>query len=106
MYEITLVENDVQYLAFYLKEKDPISGSISPYNLSNASSIVFRMRKYGETANAIETMCEIVDAAKGYCRALVTIPPAGTYCSEVEVFESSQRITWIGPIYIVKPQLG
>jgi hypothetical protein len=106
MVEITLVENDIQYLAFYLKVKDPVSGSITPYDLSDVSAIVFRMRKYGETANAIETTCEIVDASKGYCRALVTIPPAGTYYSEVEVFELMQHITWIGPTYIVKPQLG
>jgi hypothetical protein len=64
------------------------------------------MRKYGEAANAVETMCEIVDASKGYCRVLVTIPPAGIYYSEVEVFESTQHITWVGPTYIVKSQLG
>jgi hypothetical protein len=64
------------------------------------------MRKYGETANAIETTCEIVDASKGYCRVLVTIPPAGYYYSEVEVFESAQHVTWIAPTYIVKSQLG
>jgi len=106
MSQITLVENDIQYLGFYLKEQDKITGSITPYDLSNASSIVFRMRKYGETANAIETTCEIVEASKGYCRALVTIPPPGTYYSEVEVYESAQHITWIAPIYVVKSQLG
>jgi len=104
--EVALIEGDVQYLAFYLTEKDMITGSLGYYDLSNVSSIVFRMRRYGETANAIETACEIVDASKGYCRALVTVPPAGYYYSEVEVFESGQHITWIAPTYIIKSQLG
>jgi len=102
----TLVANDVLYLSFYLQEKDNLTGSITYYDLSTANSIVFRMRKYGSSTNAISEPMEIVTATLGYCRVKVTVPTAGTYYSEIEVFETSQNITWTGPIYYVKRPLG
>jgi len=104
--QYTLVSGDVQYLSFYLKEKDPTTGSISAYDLSSASTITFRMRRYGTTINTIEENMSIVDASSGYCRILVTVPTSGRYFSEVEVQESLQNITWTGPLYIVVEELG
>ena len=110
MPEHTLISNDILYLAFYLQEEDPTTGSSTYYNLSGASSIWFRMRKYGNTINAISgAMSTVVTPsnALGYCRILATIPSTiGTYYSEVEVYTSSERITWIGPVYKIKEELG
>ncbi|MEM2260855.1 MAG: hypothetical protein QXK24_00240 [Ignisphaera sp.] len=106
MNERTLTEGDILYFGFYLKDKDETTGSITYHDLSLANSVVFRMRKYGETANAIEVNMQVIEPTKGFCRVLVTVPPSGIYLSEVEVFETEQNITWEGPVFIVKPQLG
>ena len=100
MSRYTLTEGDILYLTFYLKDKDPISGSVVPHNLSSAESINFYMRKYGANANAISTNCEIVSATLGICRTLVTVPVYGNYYSEIEVTEAEEKITF-GPIYFV-----
>ena len=106
MTQFTVTTNDVFYIGYKLKEKDPTTGSITFYTLDTASSIVFRMRLYGATANAIEAQMETVDASTGYCRALVTIPVAGDYYSEIEVYETTGPITWKGSIYHVESELG
>jgi len=106
MSAIEVYEGDVLYLSFFLKEKDLTTGSITYHDISGASSIVFRMRKYDTSTNTISTTMEIVTGTLGYCRCLVTIPSSGTYNSEIEVYEGSQHITWEGPIYNVLEALG
>jgi len=106
MNAIDVFEGDVLYLTFYLKEKDLTTGSITYYDISGANSIVFRMRKYGETVNTISSTMEIVTGSLGHCRVLTTIPSSGTYSSEIEVYEGSQHITWQGPVYNVLEALG
>jgi len=101
MSECTLVENDVQYLSFYLMDKDRVTGSISYHDLSNVEGIVFRMKKYGATSYTISASMEVVNATLGYCRVKVTIPASGKYYSEIEVREDGQTITWIGNVYHV-----
>ena len=96
--EIDLIENDVHYISFVLKEKDLTTGAISVYDLSNVSQINFYMRQYGSTVNTIEATCEVVTATLGLCRVRVTVPTEGTYSSQIEVIESGQTITWKGPI--------
>jgi len=105
----TLVSGDIVYLSFYLKEKDPLSGSISYYDITDAQTINLRLRKYGETVNAIETTCEVITGTLGYCRAKVTVPVVSsptTYEGEVEVIEAGQITTWKNVNYIITPQLG
>ena len=102
----TLTESDVVYVSFYLMDEDPLSGSLTYHTLSGADSIVFRMRKYGATANAIEATMAVVDASQGYCRVLVTVPSAGIYESEVEVYEGAIALTWVGPTFHVREELG
>ena len=102
----TITEGDVKYLAFYLMDYDPITGSLSYHDLSGADSIVFRMRKYRASSNAIDTTASIVNASLGYCRVLVTVPVAGTYETELEVFEGTLHDTWVGPVYYVREPLG
>ena len=106
MSEHTLVESDVHYLSFYLMEKDQITGSISYYDLSNVTSLVFRMKKYGSSTAALEATMEVSNATLGYCRVLATIPSHGDYYTEIEVRESSQRLTWIGPVFHVVREIG
>jgi len=105
----TLVERDVYNIGFYLKQEDPTTGSLTPYTLATASSIVFRMRDYDSTVNTVSAVMGTVASPSntlGYCKALVTIPVNGTYSSEVSVYESTDIITWEGPKYYVVPELG
>jgi len=104
--ETELVESDIKYLTFYIMEKDPISGSLSYYDLSGASSIVLRLRKYNETSNALEVTMVVTNPTLGLCRVLATIPPAGRYESEIEVYEAEEHNTWKGPVLKVRSQLG
>jgi len=106
MSQIDVYEGDITYISFYLKDENPITGSITYHDITTANSIVFRMRKYGDTINTIEEEMDIVTGTLGYCRVLVTIPPSGTYSSEVEVFETSGHITWTGPVFNVLEALG
>jgi hypothetical protein len=109
MDQYTLVAGDVQYLSFYLKEKDPTTGSITAYDLSSASSIWFRMREYNTTINTLSLQMSTVSSPSctlGFCRVLATIPSEGNYSSEIEVYESTQRITWKGPTYQIIEELG
>lgn len=106
MTEHTLVENDVQYVSFYLQEKDAITGSITYFDLSDVDSLVFRMKRYGADSPAIEETMEVVTATLGYCRVKVTIPASGKYYSEVEVRIGGQTITWVGDIYHVVREIG
>ncbi|RLF22429.1 MAG: hypothetical protein DRN15_09060 [Thermoprotei archaeon] len=87
-------------------EKDGITGSLTYYDLSDISGIVFRMKKYGASSPTIEANMEVVSASLGYCRVKVTIPTSGKYYSEIEVRESGQTITWIGDIYHVVRGIG
>jgi hypothetical protein len=107
----TLVAGDVHYLSFYLKDKDVTTNSITYTNLSDTSSIVLRMRKYGASTNCIEVNCYTVTTPSntlGFCRALVTIPAeSGEYYSEIEVFYGDgQHATWKGNTYYIQPALG
>jgi len=109
MTKYTLTTNDVKYIEVYIKDKSEITGSITPHDLSGADSIVFRMRLYGSTANAIEVSMETVatpSCTLGFCRALVTIPAIGNYVSEYEVFEGINHDTWEGHTYKVRDELG
>lgn len=106
MAQYNLVKGDVQYFAFYLKEKDPTSGSITSYDLTTASSIVFSLKKYNASSNTIDVTMTVITPTLGYCRVLGTVPIAlGAYSSQVEVFETLQRLTWIGPEYNVLDEL-
>jgi len=91
---IRATENDIVNLTFYLRDKDPITGSISPHNLSCALTISFYLRAYDANVNTIETKCEVVNANLGICRTRVTIPAHGDYYGEVEVIEPETKITW------------
>lgn len=106
----TLVAGDIQYLSYYLRNVNKINGSITYQDLTNSDTITFRLRKFGETVNAIDVVASIVDSTIGYTRALVTIPTVSEgadYYSEVEVkFTDGQILTWIGNTYYIKPQLG
>jgi len=105
----TLVAGDIVYLAYYLKEKDLITGSISYFDITNADTITLRIREYGLSSNTIETTCQIVTGTLGYCRAKVTVPIVSTptyYQGEVEVVSSGQITTWKNLNYLVTPQLG
>jgi hypothetical protein len=107
MNQFTLIAGDIQYLSFYLKEEDNMSGSITYADITLASSIVLRLRKYGESTNTVMGTCEILDGTLGKCRMLVTIPTiTGDYQSEVEVFIGGERLTWKGNTYYIHNELG
>jgi len=102
----TLVANDVHYISVYLLERDPNTGDVSYFNLSDANAVVFRMKKYGSGAIAVEKNMEVVNATLGYARVLVTIPSEGEYKSEIEVRTGSQTITWLGPKFQIVEEIG
>ncbi|RLE62045.1 MAG: hypothetical protein DRJ47_11310 [Thermoprotei archaeon] len=102
----TLVANDVHYISVYLLEQDPNTGETNYFDLSDANAVVFRMKKYGSGAIAVEKEMEIVNATLGFCRVLVTIPPEGKYKSEIEVRIGSQTITWLGRKFQVVEEIG
>jgi hypothetical protein len=106
----TLVALDIEYLSFYLKDKDTIAATTLPTDISSANSIVLRLRLEGEATNSVNVPCSIVTGTLGYCKAMVTIPAVtdNTNCqSEVEVFFSNgEIITWIGNTYVIVPELG
>jgi len=105
----TLVSGDIVYLSFYLKEEDPLTGSISCYDITSAQTINFRLRKYGELTNTIESTCEVVIGTLGFCRVKVTVPIVSyptAYEGEIEVIEPGQITTWKNINYIITPQLG
>lgn len=111
MTECTLTSNDIVYLGYYLKEKDPTTNIITAFDLTSASSIVFRMRLYGSTVNTINVVMATMNIegslnTDGYCRVLCTIPTGGTYCTEVEYFTPAERLTWKGPTYFIETELG
>ena len=111
MTQYTLVSADVLYIAFYLKEEDPTTGSITAYDLSTASSIVFSMRNYNASTNTISGTMETINITgslntDGFIRKLCTIPSVGTFRSEVEVFSGAEKVTWKGPIYLVTSELA
>ena len=112
MTQFTLVSGDIEYLSFTLKNEDTTTGSISFMDLSQASTITLRMRKYDSTINTISAICSTIanpSATSGYCRALVTIPTELTVCSyfsEIEVKTQTEIITWIGNVYTIVPSLG
>ena len=101
----TLVENDVHYISVYLMEEDPITGNLRYFDLSDATTVIFRMKKY-DGAISVEVNMEVVNSTLGYCRSLVTIPPEGKYKSEIEVRIGSQTITWLGPKFQVVEEIG
>jgi len=106
----TIKAGDIQYLAFYLKERDRTTGSITAYNLASASTITFRMKLYGSTVNALTITMSTVSSPSntlGYCRGLATIPTVlGNYTSEIEVSISPEVKTWEGPKYYIVEQFG
>lgn len=109
MAETTLVANDVLYLSFYLKEEDATTGSITAYNLSGANNIIFRMREVNATINTINAAMETIaspSATLGYCRVLVTIPSAGTYNAEIEIYEVLNNVTFKCQTYKVLSDFG
>jgi hypothetical protein len=101
-----LIQDDIQYLEFYLYDKNPLSGATVPHTLSNINSINFYMYSYDSDTAIIATTCSVENATLGYCKAFVTIPVAGRYEAEVEVFEGNQRLTWNKIYYTVKSDLG
>jgi len=106
MTKYTLTESDILYLTFCLKDKDGITGSITPYYLSDVQTINFYMRKQGASSNTISNTCEIVTDTLGVCRIKITVPVHGDYIGEVEVIEAGQKITF-GPVYfVVREELG
>ena len=108
MDQFTLVANEILYLAFYLKEKDPTTGSITPYDLSSANSIVFALREYNSTINTLTLTMSTVSSPSctlGYCRVLGTIPDANNYYSQIHVYTSTEKLTWEGPAYIVEERI-
>ena len=108
MDQFTLVANEILYLAYYLKEKDPTSGSITPYDLSSANSIVFALREYNSTINTLTLTMSTVSSPSctlGYCRVLATIPDANNYYSQIHVYTSTEKLTWDGPQYIVEERI-
>ena len=108
MDQFTLVANEILYLAFYLKEKDPTTGSITPYDLSSANSIVFALREYNSTINILTLTMSTVSSPSctlGYCRVLATIPAANNYYSQIHVYTSTATLTWDGPQYIVEERI-
>ena len=106
MTKYTLTEYDVVYLTFYLKEKDPITGAISPYDLSYAHTINFYMREMNSSTNIISSTCEIVTDTLGICRIKVTVPVSGDYIAEIEVQEIAQTITFGPQYFVVRKGLG
>lgn len=100
MHRYTLTPGDILYFGFYLKEVDPTTGEEQPYDISDASSIVFRMFEYAKSVPVLELNMQIVDGPSGYCRVLVTVPPEGTYSSQVTVYTPNEKITWTGPLFI------
>lgn len=98
--EIVVTSGDVLYLEFYLKDEDPTTGEVTPHDLSLVNSVVFKMYKYGENTLTLEATMDVISPSEGYVRALVTIPPGGTYFSEVVVNKAPERITWIGPTFV------
>ena len=103
--ESTIVQEDIMYFIFHLKEKDPTSGSITDYDLSTQNSIHFRVRKYGANTNVFDITMSTLPTT-GQCRGLATVPAEGRYSSEVTVYEATEVITWKGPIYKVVMDLG
>ena len=97
----TLVEGDVHYISVYLMEQDPNTGESQYFDLTDANTVIFRMKKYSSGAISIDKEMEIVNATLGYCRVLVTIPLEGKYKSEVEVRMDSQTITFPGPKFVI-----
>ena len=108
MDQFTLVANEILYLAYYLKEKDPTSGSITPYDLSSANSIVFALREYNSTINTLTLTMSTVSSPSctlGYCRVLATIPDDSNYYSQIHVYTSAEKLTWDGPMYVVEERI-
>jgi len=101
-----LVQDDRQYLEFYLYDKNPLNGATVPHTLTGISSINFYMYSYDSDVATISTTCSVEDATLGCCKAFVTIPVAGRYKAEVEVYEGSQRLTWGKIYYTVEGDLG
>ena len=107
MTQYTIVEGDIQYLGFYLKDKDPVTGTITAHTLATANSIIFKMWAYGDTIATITTLMSTVATpanTTGYCRVLVTIPAEGDYYSKITVYDGSEKITWLGHTYKVASQ--
>ena len=108
MDQFTLVANEILYLAFYLKEKDPTTGSITPYDLSSANSIVLALREYNSTINTLTLTMSTVSSPSctlGYCRVLATIPGANNYYSQIHVYATTEKLTWEGPTYTVEERI-
>jgi len=106
---VELVKGDVCKLFFYLKEEDPFTGQLSSLDLSNVSSIYFRMRREGESTLSVEGTCPVYSASEGVCYypfSSVDLSRTGTYKGEVEVVYPYQRITFRDLVIIVHEELG
>lgn len=104
MGQSTLIANDVQYVSFYIKEKDETTGSITVYDLSSASSIVFTMIDYRTGVTTLELTMSTVPSPSctlGFCRVFCTIPAVGTYSTRVKVYDAGEGLTWKGPVITV-----
>lgn len=102
----TLVQDDVQYIEAYLFDKDPLTLSNVPHTMSNVSSINFYMSDY-QDVTAVRTTCAVITSTLGLVRTgMFTVPVAGEYKAEFEVFESNQKLTWRGLYYKIEPDIG
>ena len=104
----TLKTGEVLYLEFYLQEKDPTSGSITGYDLSSSSSIVFSMREYNSTINTLTLTMSTVTSPSctiGFCKVLATIPAVNEYYSQICVYMPLEKLVWNGPVYKVEKRL-
>jgi len=93
METITFKQGDIRYLTFYLKEKD-ITGTEGSFDLTNASTVNFKLQKYGETTLRVSGTCTIIDASNGKCRYQLDASnlPTGLYIGEIEVIMSDGQI--------------
>lgn len=102
----TVAAGDSDYVTFYLKDKNPTTGSITFHDLSSANSVNFYLRKYGEPTNYALSPMAIVTASLGYVRCLVNFPATlGTYYSQIRIFDGLSTITWKGPVYEIEEGL-
>ena len=104
---MTIVQGDQKYIYFYLREND----GTTPVDISNADTITFRMKRYGETTVCFEATCSVVTGTLGYCRVFLTTVATSRagepdYRSEVEVVEGNAIVTWLGPTIKIEEELG
>jgi len=96
--ETTIIASDYgKAFNFYLKDYNPITTLTSSFDLSSATSINFKVQKYGETTVCISSTCTITTATLGICAYTIQsgdFDNTGDYIAEIEVHESGAISTW------------